>query len=61
MFRCAIEVDMPAAVHVLGLLSGTPFFLRRHLVEETVGFARDIARKVNLRERRADVRNAEAA
>lgn len=61
LFRCAIEVDMPPAVRFLGRLSGTPFFVRRHLVEETVGFARDIARKVDLSDRRADVRDARAA
>ena len=61
LVRCAIEVDMPAAVRALGRLNGTPFFVRRHLVEETVGFARDIARKVDRSGRRADVRDAEAA
>lgn len=47
LFRCTIEVDMPAAVRLLGLFSATPFFVRRHLVEETRGFARDIVRKVD--------------
>ena len=44
-FRCAIKVDMPVAVHLLGLTIGTPWFVRRHLVEETIGFARDIVGK----------------
>ena len=44
-FRCMIDVAMPTAVKVLGLFNGTSFFIRRHLVEETHGFARDIARK----------------
>ncbi len=44
-FRCTIDVAMPAAVRLLGLFNGTGFFVRRHLVEETKGFARDIARK----------------
>ena len=44
-FQCTIDVAMPLAVRVLGLFNGTGFFVRRHLVEETHGFARDIARK----------------
>ena len=44
-FRCTIDVAMPAPVIVLGLFNGTGFFVHRHLVEETDGFARDIARK----------------
>ena len=44
-FRCEIDVAMPLAVRLLGLTTGTPLFVRRHLVEETNGFARDIARK----------------
>ena len=44
-FRCTIDVAMPAAVRVLGLFNGTGFFVHRHLIEETRGFARDIARK----------------
>lgn len=44
-FRCTIAVDLPLAVRALGLLNATPYFVRRHLVAETHGFARDIARK----------------
>lgn len=44
-FRCTIEVDMPLVVRLLGFFNGTRTFVRRHLVEETRGFARDIARK----------------
>ena len=44
-FRCTIDVSMAAAVRFLGLFNGTGFFVHRHLVEETQGFARDIARK----------------
>ena len=48
-FRCTINVAMPTAVRVLGLFNGTGFFVRRHLIEETKGFARDIARKCGFR------------
>ena len=44
-FRCTIDVAMPPAIRVLGLFNGTGFFVKRHLIEETEGFARDIARK----------------
>ena len=44
-FRCSIDIAMPTAVRLLGLTNGTPIFVRRHLIEETWGFARDIARK----------------
>ena len=44
-FHCAIDVDMPIAARLLGLTNGTPIFIRRHLIEETRGFARDIVRK----------------
>lgn len=53
-FRCAIEVDMPLAVRVLGLFSATPFFVRRHLIEETHGFARDLTRKSGANRRPVD-------
>ena len=49
LFRCEIEVDLPIAVRILGFFNATPFFVRRHLVEETHGFARDIERKVATR------------
>ena len=61
LFRCSIAVDLPAAVRVIGLFSATPFFVRRHLVEETRGFARDIARKVDPRLAQAEVRDVAAA
>jgi hypothetical protein len=44
-FRCTIDVDMPAPIRVLGLFNGTAFFVHGHLIEETDGFARDIARQ----------------
>ena len=46
-FRCAIDVEMPTIVHLLGLTTGSPIFVKRHLIEETRGFANDITRKHN--------------
>ncbi len=45
LFECAIEVTLPAVVRLLGDTIGTSFFIRRHLIEETHGFARNIARR----------------
>lgn len=44
-FRCAITLDFPPAVRLLGRLIGASWFARRHLVEETGGFSRDILKK----------------
>ncbi|WP_158812131.1 hypothetical protein [Beijerinckia sp. L45] len=44
-FCFEIDVEMPRVVEILGRTIGTPWFVKRHLVEETIGFARDIARK----------------
>ena len=52
---------MPTAVRLLGLFNATPFFVRRHLVEETRGFARDIARKVDPGVASDDIRDVAAA
>ena len=52
-FRCEIDVDLPLVVRALGLLSATPYFVRRHLIEETHGFARDSARKSDASSERA--------
>jgi hypothetical protein len=49
-FRCAIDLDFPPAVKVLGYFIGAPLFARQHLIEETNGFSRDILKKC----RRAD-------
>jgi len=43
--RCSIGFDAPNWVSAAGALVGNSHFLRKHLVEETGGFARDIARK----------------
>jgi len=44
-FQCAIELDFPPVVKVLGYFIGAPLFARQHLVEETGGFSRDILKK----------------
>jgi hypothetical protein len=44
-FRCAIELDFPPVVQILGYFMGAPLFARRHLIEETHGFSRDILTK----------------
>ena len=43
LFQCSIAITLPTPVRLLGYTNGTPFFIRRHLVEETHGFARNIA------------------
>ena len=45
LFECTIDVTLPAVVRLLGYTIGTPVFIRRHLVEETHGFAKNIARR----------------
>lgn len=46
-FRCTVETRMSLILYMLSSLALLPFFLRSHTREETVGFAADIARKVN--------------
>ena len=43
--RCSIDVRNPAWVRFVGLFNGTNQWIRRHLIEETQGFANDLARK----------------
>lgn len=42
---CSIGFEAPAWVNVAGALIGNTHFLRKHLVEETAGFSRDITHK----------------
>ena len=42
---CTVEVDLPPVLALLGRLSLLGHFLGRHVDEEAVGFAADIARK----------------
>jgi hypothetical protein len=44
-FQCVIEIDFPPAVQLLGYFIGAPLFARRHLIEETNGFSRNILKK----------------
>lgn len=46
---CAVKVDLPIALEVLGRLTGLNVFLRRHVNEETQAFGADIARKQRTR------------
>ncbi|PRY36859.1 hypothetical protein [Umezawaea tangerina] len=48
VFSCTVDVDLPLPLRVLARVTAMPFFLRRHLVEETAGFAADINRKLAL-------------
>ena len=43
--RCTIDVRNPLWIRLVGLLNATNYWVGRHLVEETHGFARDIERK----------------
>ena len=43
--RCTIDVRNPLWVRFVGLFNATDYWIHRHLIEETHGFARDIARK----------------
>ena len=47
LFRCTVETRMPRPLDLVATLAFLPAFLRRHTQDETVGFARDIARKVS--------------
>jgi len=46
-FSCKVETRMPPLLGYVGFLGLLPLFLRRHVEEETVKFAADIARKVD--------------
>ncbi len=43
--RCTIDVRNPAWVRFVGLFNGSNHWVRQHLIEETLGFARDLTRK----------------
>jgi len=46
LFRCTVEVRLPALLALLGRVTLLPHFLRRHVQGETPLFAADLARKV---------------
>ena len=43
--RCTIEVEYPLWVRIAGFFNAANYFVHRHLIEETGGFARDLAAK----------------
>ena len=43
--RCTIEVEYPLWVKVAGFLNAATHFVHQHLIEETVGFARELTAK----------------
>ena len=43
--HCTVELNLSPLLTVLSATIATPFFIRRHVRNETVGFARDIERK----------------
>ena len=45
MLRCTIDVQNPPWVRFVGLFNASNFWIRQHLIEETQGFARDLALK----------------
>ena len=45
-FSCMVETTMPGLVLLMSRATGLPGFIRRHIIEETEGFAADITRKL---------------
>ena len=45
LLQCAIEVKNLAWVRLVGLFNATNYWIRKHLIEETHGFANDLTRK----------------
>ena len=43
--RCTIDVRNPLWVRFAGLFNATNYWIRQHLIEETLGFARNLARE----------------
>ena len=48
-FSCTVELEMSPLIRLAAALIATPYFLRKHVDEETRGFATDIDRKLALR------------
>ncbi|PWN86776.1 hypothetical protein FA10DRAFT_269880 [Acaromyces ingoldii] len=46
-FRCTIDIQLPLLLRLLSSMIATPFFIRRHLVQETDGFAQDMSTKMS--------------
>ena len=49
-FSCTVEMAMPFVVRLFGGLTGMSYFVRKHVEEETLGFAADISRKIAARQ-----------
>jgi hypothetical protein len=45
-FTCIVEAEMPPALRLPAKLTGLEYFVRKHVDEETLGFAADITRKL---------------
>ena len=43
--RCTISVEYPRWVEIAGFFNAATHFVHQHLIEETGGFARDLAAK----------------
>ncbi|MFJ3405911.1 hypothetical protein [Promicromonospora sp. NPDC090134] len=48
--RCTVELTLPRLLQILSAMIATPYFISRHVRNETLGFARDIERKYAPRE-----------
>jgi len=46
VFRCTVETRMTPVLTFVATLAALPYFLRRHVTEETPLFASDLARKI---------------
>lgn len=46
VLTCTVKIAVSPLLTVLARVAGLPFFLRRHVEEETVRFARDMSRKM---------------
>ena len=49
--RCTVELNLSLLLTILSATIATPYFIRRHVAGETLGFARDIERKYAARQR----------
>jgi hypothetical protein len=47
-FTCTVEVTLSPLVQYLSKMTALSYFIRKHTLEETVGFADDISRKLPL-------------
>jgi hypothetical protein len=46
-FTCEVEIQMPTILRVAAALIAMPYFVRKHVEEETPGFVADIERKLS--------------